>query len=62
MSARQTKPTAYIAPYITGHFMLEPVREWLGKNYWGNTVAWGKTRRECEQECRRAGYIPVRDK
>lgn len=58
---KSRKPTAYLAPYITGHFCFKPVREWLAKNDWGNTIAWGKTRRECEQEARRAGYVPVRD-
>ena len=59
--ARKTKPRAYIAPYQNGWFLLEPVYEWLGKNDWGNTVAWGKTRRECERMCRQEGYVPIRD-
>ena len=58
---RTSKPTAYIAPYITGYFLLRPVREWLGKNDYGNTVGWGKTRRECERSCRENGYTPVRE-
>ena len=58
---KKERPRAYIAPYITGYFGFEPVKEWLGKNDWGNTVAWGKTRRECEKMCRQEGYIPIRE-
>lgn len=58
---KSRKPTAYLAPYITGHFCFEPVTEWLAKDRWENTIARGRTRRECEQEARRAGYVPVRD-
>ena len=58
---RKEKPRAYIAPYQNGWFMLEPCIEWLGKNDYNNTVAWGKTRKECERDCRRNGYVPVRD-
>lgn len=59
--AKREKPRAYVKPVINGYFMLEPCREWLGKNDWGNTVAWGKTRRECEKMCRQEGYVPVRE-
>lgn len=59
--ARTLKPTAYIAPYRNGYFMLEPLREWVGKDYWGNTVGRGRTRRECERSCRENGYTPVRE-
>lgn len=58
---KSRKPVAYIAPYITGYFCFEPIKEWLGKNDYGNTVAWGKTRRECEKMCRQEGYTPVRE-
>lgn len=58
---RSYKPVAYIAPYITGHFCFEPIKEWLAKDYWGQTVASGRTRRECERECSTAGYKPVRE-
>lgn len=59
---KKTKETAFIAPYITGYFCFEPTKEWLGKNYYGNTVVWGKTRKECERMCRENGYVPVRDR
>lgn len=59
---RKTKPVAYIAPYQIGYFMMQPKIEWLAKNDYGNTVAWGSTRKECEKDCRLNGYVPVRDK
>ena len=58
---KSRKPTVYLAPYITGNFSFEPVKAWLAKDRWGNTIARARTRRECEQEARRAGYVPVRD-
>lgn len=55
------RPTAYLKPYYNGWFMLERTTTWKAVDQWGNTVARGRTRRECEQETRRAGYTPVRD-
>lgn len=54
------KPRAYMEKKIVGHFCFEPIVEWIAYNYWGNSVAWGKTRKECEAECRRNGYVPER--
>ena len=59
--ARKEKERAYIAPYENGYFMFEKTIMWMGKNAWGNSVAWGRTRKECERDCRRNGYVPVRD-
>ena len=58
---KNRKPVAYIAQYITGHFCFEPIKTWIGKDYWGSEVGRGRTRRECEAVCRRSGYTPVRD-
>lgn len=56
------KPVAYIAPYFVGYWMMERVVAWVGKDYWGNEVGRGKTRKECERDCRAHGYTPVREK
>lgn len=61
MRGRVSRPKAYLAPYITGHFCFEPVRQWIGKDYWNNEIGRGSTRAECEKICRQAGYVPVRD-
>lgn len=58
---KSRKPVAYIAPYITGHFCFEPIRSWIGKDAWGSAVGRGRTRRDCEADCRRNGYTPVRE-
>lgn len=59
--SKRSRPVAYVAPYIVGHFCFEPIKKWLGKDYWGTTIASGRTRRECEQACRDAGYKPERE-
>lgn len=56
--ARKYKPRAYLKKVQNGWFMLEPCFEWVAYNDWGNSVAWGKTRKECEKECRYNGYVP----
>lgn len=56
--ARQRKPRAYLKHVCNGWFAFEPVYMWVAYNDWGNSVAWGKTRRECEKECRWDGYVP----
>lgn len=56
-----SKPTAYLAKEKTGYFMLEYTYRWVARDYWGNQVASGRTKRECQQETRRAGYTPVDD-
>lgn len=56
------KPTAYVKPYYNGCFLLERTISWIATDCFGNNVASASTRKECEAECRRAGYIPVRDK
>lgn len=54
------KPRAYLNKYRTGYFGLEYTYRWITKDYWNNLVASGKTRKECEAECRRNGYVPER--
>ena len=56
--SRQRKPRAYLKKVQNGWFMFQPVIEWVAYNAWGNSVAWGHTRKDCEQECRRLGYVP----
>ena len=55
------KPTAYLTKVRDGYFMLEYTYHWVARDYWGNQVASGRTKRECQQETRRAGYTPVDD-
>lgn len=56
-----SKPTAYLAKEKTGHFMLEYAYRWVARDRWGNLVASRRTKKECQQETRRAGYTPVDD-
>jgi hypothetical protein len=56
-----SKPTAYLAKERTGYFMMEYTYRWVARDYWGNRVASGRTKRECQQETRKAGYTPVDD-
>ena len=32
------------------------VKEWVARNDWGNTVAFGNTKAECTKDARRHGY------
>lgn len=59
--ARYAKPTAYLEKFCNGWFMMERTYIWKATDNWGNTVATGRTRKECERDCRAAGYSPVRD-
>lgn len=59
--ARQHKPKAYLEKVQNGWFMLEPHFTWVAREYWGSAVAYGSTRKECEQNCRDRGYVPVRE-
>ena len=36
--------------------------EWIARNDFGNGIAFGRTRKECEADCRRVGYVPRREK
>lgn len=54
------KPRAYLERVAVGWFMLDTVYMWIAEDTWGNRVASGRTRKECEANCRRAGYVPVR--
>ena len=58
--ARKKKPRAYLQREITGHWCFEPIVTWVARNDWGNWVASGRTRKECEEECRLYGYVPER--
>ena len=55
------KPTAYLTKVRDGYFMLEYTYRWVARDYWGHQVASGRTKKECQQETRRAGYTPVDD-
>lgn len=59
---RNRKPYAYMKQYYNGRFMFTPTKIWRAEDTFGNFVASGKTRKECEAECRRAGYKPIKDK
>ena len=53
------KEHAYLTKEQAGWFMLEYTYRWVARDCWGNTVASARTRKECEQETRRAGYVSV---
>lgn len=55
---RNTKPKAYLEKVRCGWFMFEPLYMWVALDRWGHSVARGKTRKDCERECRSAGYVP----
>lgn len=58
---RRRKPRAYLKKYITGYFGFEYSYHWVAKDCWDNSIASCKTRKECEAECRRRGYVPISD-
>ena len=58
---RGKKPTAYVKGYVRVWFIGKPTRRWEARNYWNELVGYGSTRKECEADCRRNGYRPVRD-
>ena len=58
---RYRKPTAWMKRECTGWFMTELVVKWVARDTWGNFVASGRTRKECESNCRLHGYTPRRD-
>lgn len=60
MAARRCRERAYLDYYRTGHFGFEYTYSWIARDAWGNTICSGKTRKECEAECRRRAYVPVR--
>ena len=57
---RERKPRAYLEKEITGHWCFEPIVRWVARDRWNNWIASGKTRKECEAECRYRGYVPER--
>lgn len=57
---KERKPRAYVEKCRTGYFGLGYTYRWVARDYWNNQVASARTRKECEEECRQKGYIPVR--
>lgn len=57
---RKKKPRAYLSRKVIGHFMFEPTIRWVAVDDCRHQIAMGKTRKECESECRMYGYVPVR--
>lgn len=57
---KERKPHAYLEKVINGYFYFEPTTRWIARDRWGNWIASGKTRKECEKECRLYGYVPTR--
>ena len=46
---------------IIGRWGFEPVVRWVAHDTWtGRWVGYGKTRKECEKDCREHGYVPER--
>lgn len=58
MERHYRKPRAYLKQYYNGYFMLERCKEWRAEDSFGNYVASARTRKECEEKCRRLGYCP----
>jgi len=56
----KTKKSAYLTREMTGHFMLTPTVSWIARDTWGNWITSGRTRKECEQNCRDLNYVPRR--
>jgi len=54
------KPRAYLTKKTIGHFMYKPVIRWVAYDEWSRFITTGKTKKECEAECRRYGYVPER--
>lgn len=54
------KESAYLKRESIGWFGFEQVVKWIARDTWGNWVTSGKTRKECEANCRIHGYVPRR--
>ncbi|WP_300346020.1 hypothetical protein [uncultured Oscillibacter sp.] len=61
MGKHHRKPKAYLKQYYNGYFMFERAKVWIATDTFENFIASGRTREECEAECRRKGYRPVRE-
>ena len=59
--SRKRKLRAYLQKEITGHWLCDPITHWVARDEWTkNAIAYGRTRKECEQKCRDKGYVPER--
>ncbi len=56
----ERKKSAYLKRESIGWFGFELVVKWIARDTWGNWVTSGKTRKECEANCRMHGYVPRR--
>ena len=54
------KESAYLKQEVTGWFMFEYTARWVARDSYGNWITSGRTRRECEQNCRCMNYTPRR--
>ena len=57
---KRYKPRAYLEKVCNGHFGFEYTYTWVARDDWGKAIAYGRTRKICEQYCRWAGYVPER--
>lgn len=57
---REQKPRAYMEHKVTGWIMGLPEVKWIAYDKYGSAITWSDTRKDCENECRRYGYVPVR--
>ncbi len=55
------KPIAYIKQFYNGQFMFKPTKIWRAEDTFGNFIASGRTRKECEAQCKRMGYKPIKE-
>ena len=61
MRKRYRKPRVHLEQCYNGYFMLERTKSWVARDDFGNYVTSARTRKECEDKCRRLGYCPERD-
>lgn len=52
------KESAYLKRESIGWFGLDSIVKWIARDTYGNWIASGKTRRECEANCRMCNYTP----
>ena len=57
---RKRRPRAYLRMEIVGYWMFEVEHTWIARDYWGVEITRAKTRKECEANCRKYGYVPER--
>ena len=60
MKRRSRKPSAYLEKKFVGHFLWEPVLDWVAYDDFHHVVAQAHTLAEIERKVRDQGYVPRR--